>query len=185
MVHWASLGFPAPSSHLHTGTVEAPIPLLQTGNAACLPSPKLFSQALKECLVVLIIPTKVKCSNTSNHPWAGLDGKHSLYPGCSEPLAPMEEHPDKRPVCATQSEGCWSLTGCSPRRETTGQPRLPQQSPWAAVTPPIHSHIGLSSIWCRPNQGWQSQNHLGQRRPLRSSTASINLTQWILLLPRS
>lgn len=83
LAEWASLGFPSPSFHLHTGMVQAPIPLLQTGNAACLPTPKLFPHTLKECLVVLIIPTKVKCSNTSSHPWAALDRKHSLYPGCS------------------------------------------------------------------------------------------------------
>lgn len=132
------------------------------------------------CLAVLIIPTKVKCTDTSNHPWAALDRKHSLSPGCSVTLSHGGASWRETRMCHP-ARGMLEPQRCSPWRKTTGQPRPPQESP--CCDPPTHSHIGFSSVWCRPNQRWQSQNHLGWRRPLRSSTPSINLTQWALLLP--
>lgn len=134
------------------------------------------------CLAVLIIPTKVKCTDTSNHPWAALDRKHSLLSRLFSHSLPWRSILTRdQDVPPSQRDA-----GASEVQPMERDHRAAQASPGKPLSccdPPTHSHIGFSSVWCRPNQRWQSQNHLGWRRPLRSSTPSINLTQWAFLLP--
>lgn len=124
-------------------------------NAICLPAPKLFFQALEECLMVLNTPQKRSATtHHTDHPWADEDRKafpdesSPPCPCCSGPLTLSEEHPEEGLVCPTQSEVCLCLHGMQPV-ETDHQ--AAQASPAEAaglLWPSNPSQFGFSSVRC-------------------------------------